>query len=88
MVPNPTLATFFLTILGVLTFVLIMFLPTLFELKRPKDAGPRIIMNNTLFMQEITRNNLLLNIEEEQRFDQAIINRIVRTIYILPNLEA
>jgi hypothetical protein len=46
MIPNsiPTeFSTLLLYILFLIGFILILFLPTFWELKHPKDAGPRVI---------------------------------------------
>ncbi|MDW8023127.1 MAG: hypothetical protein RMJ15_05265 [Nitrososphaerota archaeon] len=34
--------------IGVLTFILVMFLPAIIELKKPKDPGPRMILEKHL----------------------------------------
>jgi hypothetical protein len=90
MVPNPTLTTFITLILGVLTFIFIMLLPALLELKRPRDAGPRAIMDNAPTIQPQIREKtiLMVNVEEEQGFDQALIKKIADIIAVLPILEA
>lgn len=88
MFPNPTPTTFIMLILGVSTFIFIMLLPALLELKRPKDAGPRMIADDTNFTQPKIRNMPIVNVEEEQGFDQILIKRIADVIAVLPNLEA
>lgn len=85
MVPNPTLS-FVTLILGVSTFIIIMLLPALLELKRPKDAGPRII-RNTAFSQYQIRKLRIINVEEDQKFDHALVKKIADAIAFLPNLE-
>lgn len=68
-----------------------MLLPAFFELKKPKDAGPRIIMDDVIIMQYLPKKELLpLQNMEEEKFglDQAIVKRITEVIAILPNLEA
>ncbi|MDH7557662.1 MAG: hypothetical protein QHH18_03525 [Candidatus Bathyarchaeota archaeon] len=67
-----------------------MLLPALFELKKPKDAGPRIIMNDIIIMQYLPKKKILpLQSMEEEKFglDQAIAKKITEIIAILPNLE-
>jgi len=88
MIPNSTPTTFILLILGVSTFIFIMLLPALFELKRPKDAGPRTIVDHPLFTQPEVRKVPMANVEEEQRFDQKLAEKIADIIAVLPNLEA
>lgn len=91
MILNQTSATFILLFSGVITFIIIMLLPAFFELKKPKDAGPRIIMDDVIIMQYLPKKELLpLQNMEEEKFglDQAIVKRITEVIAILPNLEA
>jgi hypothetical protein len=87
MIPNPTPTTFIISILGVSTFIFIMLLPAILELKRPKDGGPRIIADDAHFTQLKIINMPIVNVEEEQRFDAILIKRIVDIIAVLPNLE-
>lgn len=86
MLPNPTL-TFMILGLGVLIFILIMFLPALFELKMPKDAGPRMIKDYTLPANLAIKEVLIANLEEKQGLDQILVNNILDAINVLPNLE-
>jgi hypothetical protein len=89
MIPNPTSTEFILLILGVLTSVAIMFLPALYELKNPRDAGPRRIMNDTnVLSPEIVKTMLMTNMEEDYNMSQTVIHKILDIIAILPNLEA
>jgi hypothetical protein len=87
MIPNPTPTTFIMLILGVSTFILIMLLPAILELKRPRDAGPRMIADDVHFTQPKIRSMPIVNVEEEQRFDQVLVKRIADVIAVLPNLE-
>jgi|YelNatPaOPRAMG01_1025707.scaffolds.fasta_scaffold18544_6 hypothetical protein len=89
LISTPT--TLILLFFGVITFIVIMLLPALFELKRPKDAGPRIIMDDVIIMQYLSKRRILplQSIEEEKLgLDQAIIKKITDIIAFLPNLEA
>ena len=90
MVPNPTPATIIVLIFGVSTFILIMLLPAFFELKRPKDAGPRRMMDNIVALHQFQLGQItsLINVEEEAGWDQAVIKKITDIISFLPNLEA
>jgi len=89
MVLNPNPMTFIMFILGVFIFMLIMLLPALLELKKPRDAGPRVIMDNVLLVHPRTRKTtLMVNLEEEQKFDQMITKKIADVISVLPNLES
>ena len=68
--------------------VLIMFLPSLLELKRPKDSGPRLIMESMpefLVYQSITIG--LADIEDEQKLESCHISGLGKIIQVLPSLE-
>jgi len=84
MIPNPTPTTFIMLVFGVSTFIFIMLLPAFLELKKPKDAGPRTIMNNIIAIPQ------LLTIMEDEKIvlDQALRQKIASIIAFLPNLEA
>ena len=81
MLPNPS-PTFIMLLLGTLVFILIMFLPALLELKKPRDAGPRMI-NDYSF----SANFPIANLEEKQGLDQTLVTKIIDAISVLPNLE-
>lgn len=87
MIPNP-IPTFILLTLGVLTFLFIMLLPSLIELKKPKDAGPKMIAEYTFGTRSKTQDILMMDMEEEQAFDQIFIKKMVDIISFLPNIEA
>jgi len=89
MIPSPTLTTFIMLIFGVSTFIFIMFLPALLELKKHKDAGPRLIMNDAPVMQPKMRETVLIvNVEEEHGFDQMLGRKMADVMAVLPNIEA
>jgi hypothetical protein len=71
-------------IFGAITFILIMFLPALLELKKPKDAGPRRIMNEVVACQ---RNERIGSMEVEFEADRSIVRKVSEIISVLPNLE-
>ena len=88
MFPNPTPTTLILLFFGVSTFILIMLLPALLELTKPRDSGPRIIMDDTITQQFQTKGIPLANIEVERfGLDKKIVVKIRDIIAILPNLE-
>jgi hypothetical protein len=89
MIPIPISITLVTLFLGVLIFILIMLLPALIELKIPKDAGPRMIMENPTALQKIqTAPRIQIqNMEKEFVFDRTIVKKIAEAIAILPNLE-
>jgi len=89
MIPNPTPTTFIILILGVLSFIFVMLLPALLELKKPKDAGPSLLMYDVPVLQPQMRESILIvNVEEDHRFDQTLVKKIADIIAVLPNLEA
>ncbi|MGC8896190.1 MAG: hypothetical protein ACP5LB_05440 [Candidatus Bathyarchaeia archaeon] len=88
MIPNPTPTTFMLLTIGVSTLIFIMLLPSILELKKPKDAGPRIIIDYTYDMQTLWKAAMpILNVEEEIGFNKMLANKIADIISVLPNLE-
>jgi len=82
MVPNPM--TFIVLFLGVSTFIFIMLLPAFLELKKPRDAGPRTIMNNIILIPQLP----VIMEDEKIVLDQALRQKIASIIAFLPNLEA
>jgi hypothetical protein len=86
MIPNLTAIITIIT--STLALILITFLPAFLELKKPKDAGPRMIMG---FFPELkghmTRFIPITNIEEEQKFDSSLIQTMAKIIAVLPSLE-
>jgi len=87
MLPEETFGTFVSLLFAVSALILIMFLPALLELKKPKDAGPKSISENAsnsaemFFLQSIER-------EEKHILDSEILKRIGEIIGFLPNLES
>ncbi|MEM3565651.1 MAG: hypothetical protein QXK18_02095 [Candidatus Bathyarchaeia archaeon] len=81
MVQNSALTSAVILFFGVITFIIIMLLPAIMELKKPKDAGPRKLENEEHVI------GLLVNIESDVKFDWAIVRRVAEIIAILPGLE-
>jgi hypothetical protein len=77
---------FTLTAIATITFLL-MFLPAIIELKKPKDAGPRLINDNIAKIRISTLKIPITNIEEEQKFDNQSTINIASFLYLIPNLE-
>ena len=81
-------------IIAVLTFVIpvlifILLLPAITELKKPKGDGTRIIIEDSAEIQfQVVHIAPLVNIESEQKFDNAITELLAKAMAILPNLEA
>jgi len=87
MIPNLT-SILTALMLGTPILILIMLLPVLVELKKPKDAGPRMIMDNVSEVPiPIMRVIPIANIEEEQNFDSTLIQTLAKIIGVLPSLE-
>jgi hypothetical protein len=87
MISNPNPTTFILLTFGILIFIFAMLLPSILELRKPKDAGPRIINGFSVSIPHVTGSIRILNMEEDQRFDQTLIEKIADSIAFLPNLE-
>ena len=75
--------------LGIPVLILFMLLPAILELKKPKDKGPRMIMDDISEAQiQIMRTTPIINIESEQKFDSAVTQPLAKIMSVLPNLEA
>jgi len=87
MIPNLS-SILTLIMLGTPILIFIMLLPVFMELKKPKDAGPRMIMDN---VSEVPLRRIrvvpIVNIEEIQNFDDALIQSLAKIIGALPSLE-
>jgi len=83
MLPSPNPMTFIVLILGGSAFMLIMLLPACLELKKPRDAGPRTIMNNIIAIPQLPT----IMEDETIVLDQALRQKIASVIAFLPNLE-
>lgn len=87
MIPNLT-SIINILILGTPVLILIMLLPAILELKKPKDGGPRMIMNDASEAQiQTMRMITIVNIEAEQKFDSDLIRSLAKIIEVLPSLE-
>jgi len=84
MLPAPNPMTFIVLILGVSTFILIMLLPAFLELKKPRDAGPRTIMNNIIAIPQLPT----IMEAEKPILDPTLCQKIAEILVALPNLEA
>lgn len=85
-VPNPNPTEFSAIIIGITTFLIIMLLPALIEIKKPKDAGPRIIENSDANPQ--TKEKPLFNLEDEYHLDQKLTQKVAEILSLLYNLES
>ena len=87
MIPNLT-SIITILILGTPLLILIMFLPAILELRKPKDGGPRMIMGG--FPEapfKMTSVFAIVNIEEEQMFESSLLRPLAKIIEVLPSLE-
>ena len=80
---------FSMLVLGTPVLLLVMFLPTLLELWKPRDAGPRLMMDiaNRVSVQVLPIAHLE-NIEENQGFVVNPAQCLVRILHVLPSLDA
>jgi len=86
MIPIPT-SMIALLLLGTPLLIFIMLLPALVELKKPKDRGPRLIMDSIPEMQILVVSLPIANIEEDQKFDLYLLRPLAKIIEVLPSLE-
>jgi len=86
MLENLALTTFVALAFGVVIFILLMFLPALVELRKPRDAGPRKIMDDVIIGESQMK---IASIEksEEIEIDQALVKKMANVLSVLPNLE-
>ncbi len=88
MIPTLTQTILIFVVLGTPLLLLIMFLPALIELRRPKDHGPRLIMDKVpVFHVQPHVVTSIVNIEEEIKFEHSLIPRLTKIIEVLPSLE-
>jgi len=84
----PTPTNFTMLIFGVSAFLFIMLLPALLELKKPKDAGPRRILEDSTLNQLGIKLVSIERTEEKMELDLTIAKRIAEVMAVLPNIEA
>jgi hypothetical protein len=66
-----------------------MLLSTVLELKKSRDAGPRLIMGNILGVAtQVVQVPLLINIEEDHEYNAVLIPAIGSILNFLPKLDA
>jgi len=82
---QPSPITFILLSLGVLTFLILIFLPFILELKKPKNAGPRLILDDIPILKQLQMvlKVPIVNMEEEFRAN----HKTISTIAFLTDLE-
>jgi hypothetical protein len=72
---------------GVIVFFFVMLLPALVELKRPRDAGPRVILDDVSILRFYGRFVPLERIDEKIMLEQDVLRRIAEVIAFLPSLD-
>jgi hypothetical protein len=87
MVPNPT-AMITILIVAAPAIILILFLPAIIELKKPKDRGPRMIMEVPEVTLSLVHVIPITNMEREQTFDSSLVQTMTKIMAVLPSLEA
>lgn len=87
MIPN-LISTILLIALGTPALILVIFLPAILELIKPRDAGPRMIMQE-IRREPVTRRGVtaMFNLEEEYESDFSLLPRLLHVIEFLPCLE-
>jgi hypothetical protein len=86
MIENLAPTTFVALAFGVVIFILLMFLPALLELRKPRDAGPRKIMNDVATCESQMKIASMERAEEIE-VDQALVKKMANVLSVLPNLE-
>lgn len=86
MLGDPTQLLSITPFLGVVIFILVMFLPALLELRKPKDAGPRRIEEDVVLSKYQVP---LASIERivESDADLTVLKKVANILSVLPNLE-
>jgi hypothetical protein len=76
------------TLIAATTAIVLMFLPAIIELKKPRDAGPRLITDYFAQMGLSALRIPLINIEDGGKLDSQLTVKIASFLYFIPNLEA
>jgi hypothetical protein len=81
------LMMFIALVSGVAVFILILFLPALFELRNPKDSGPRKMIDGAL---ETVSHMEIASLErgEETQVDEVLVRKVASLLSALPDLES
>ncbi|MGB9960521.1 MAG: hypothetical protein ACPLKQ_08430 [Candidatus Bathyarchaeales archaeon] len=90
MISTSALASIIPFFLAVLTFIIIMLLPAFIELKKPKDAGPRIMLEEaaSLHFLNASLDIPLLDEEDKVELSQKTMEKVAAVLAVLPRLEA
>lgn len=93
MIPNPNSVSIIAALFGILFFIILTLLPSIIELKRPKDPGPKIIKDydyETLHDLDVETNLVESNNDMEITLEAGnlILKEITVVLAALPNLES
>lgn len=85
----PTSASIIPLFLAVLTFIILMLLPAFIEWKKPEDAGPRIMIEEAVYLQilNVSMGIPLLDGDDEVELNQKIMEKMAKVLAVLPRLE-
>ena len=85
-IPNTLVTSLAIAIVMIIS---LFFLPAIIELRKPKDAGPRIISDNPAKITRGTLKNptLIIDIEEEQNLTFQSTIKNASFLYNIPNIE-
>lgn len=74
-------------VFGTPVLILFFFLPAFVELRKPKDCGPRIIMENLPRLSFSIHNIHRLEDFEEERIAESCLAQVLKVIEFLTNVE-
>lgn len=86
MAPIPILSSIMI-FLGILFFIILMFLPSIIELKKPRDPGPRIIRDYDLvYLHDLDVKKPYG--ENDSKAGASILREVTAILAFLPDLES
>lgn len=87
MIPDSTSIVVLVLVVPVLIFI--MLLPTIVELKKPRDEESHVIIDDTALLQtQIMNKTSIGDIDIVPEFDKETKNALSEVIKLIPNLEA
>jgi hypothetical protein len=66
---------------------MLLFLPAIIELRKPKDAGPRLIPDYFVQMRLLSQKTALFNIDDDLKYDSQIVMIFENFLNFIPNLD-
>ena len=88
MIPDQIPNTFITYLAALIVMIIILFfLPAIVELKRPTDAGPRIISDNPAKIMLSMLKIPIIDIEERQTLTYQPAIKNAAFLYNIPNIE-